>query len=60
MEEVFDCCCWQVQLEDDRDVMEKLAVGGAGLKRLALLEEGEVEVDGERLVLTLERRKMLW
>jgi hypothetical protein len=40
-------------------LMEKLAVGGAGLKRLALLEEGEVEVDEERLVLTLERRKML-
>jgi hypothetical protein len=41
-------------------LVEELTVGEAGLeKKLALLEEGEFKADGERLVLMVERRKML-
>lgn len=41
-------------------LVEKLVVGGVVLKRLVLLEEGEVKVDRGRLLLTMERKKMLF
>jgi hypothetical protein len=41
-------------------LVDKLAVGGVVLKRLVLLEEGEVEVDRGRMLLTMERKKMLF